>query len=364
VTAITDGHGCDGDRATGHIGPGAMVWTLQSGPAMNPGDVERWAAVVIDRLQRRLRIEDDRVELKAELPADPLRAARRIAGHANQVREDRVLWLIGVTDRPESEPVLGLPSGSVDMGDWWPQVEARFDEVAPSPVSVVVDVHGKAVLALGLETDRRPYVLRLKGDKASREVPWREGTRVRSANRWDLLRLLVPLSRRPILTVLGGRLAAREIQSPSGDRNWRWYGSVSVYVETVERLVLPDHLCAASLAMGDRHLELDAHCSTDRGAVVLAHRPRVGQSEPVGSLASVGDRQLLVDGPTPMAVVMSAETRFDESPVAPGARGRLEMRIGIAGMERPTVRLDAALRPAPSNSEEAAAWSLDEATPG
>lgn len=220
------------------------------------------------------------------------------------------------------------------------------------------------MLALGFETDRRPYVLKLTGDKASREVPWREATRVRSANRWDLLRLLVPLSRRPILTVLGGRLAAREVHSPSGNRKWRWYGSVSVYVETVERLVLPDHLCAASLAMGGRRLELDAHCSTDRRAVVLADWPQVGESEPVGSLASVGDRQLLVDGPTPMAVVLSMETPFDESPVAPGARGRLEMRIGIAGMERPTVRLDAALRPAPTNSGEAAAWSLDEATPG
>lgn len=329
---------------------------------MNPGDVERWVVQVIDRVESRLRAEDDRVELKRALPGDTLRAARRIAGHANQVREDRTLWVIGVDDRPGVEPVPGLPAGSPDVGDWWSQVAARFDGVAPSPVWVHLEHRGKAILGLGFETERRPYVIRVPGDNPSREVPWREGTHIRSAGRSDLLRLLVPVSRRPIVTVLNGSLSVEDTGVLlGGERGWRWTGSISVYVETVERLVLPDHMCAASLMMADRRFDLDAYCfTTDYGRVREQERER---SRPVGSMASRGDGQLLVDGPTPLTIVVSEETLFDNSPVAPGARGRLEVRIGVAGMERSTVRVDSVLRPAPIRGGEAAAWSVEEATP-
>jgi hypothetical protein len=38
---------------------------------MRPGEVEQWVVRVVDRLERGVRVEDDRVECKREPPADP-----------------------------------------------------------------------------------------------------------------------------------------------------------------------------------------------------------------------------------------------------------------------------------------------------
>lgn len=58
---------------------------------VRPSDVERWGTMLIDQVIRGNRVEDDRVELKSQFMNDAHEAARRIAGHANQVREDRIL---------------------------------------------------------------------------------------------------------------------------------------------------------------------------------------------------------------------------------------------------------------------------------
>jgi len=48
---------------------------------------------------------------------------------------------------------------------------------------------------------------------AELEVPWRDGTRVRSANRNDLVRLLVPVAQLPDFEVLVGGLAIQQVQT-------------------------------------------------------------------------------------------------------------------------------------------------------
>ena len=60
--------------------------------------IESWALRVLERVGNRQSVEDSKVELKAKWP-DPVKAARRIAGHANAARGESILWLIGADEK-------------------------------------------------------------------------------------------------------------------------------------------------------------------------------------------------------------------------------------------------------------------------
>jgi hypothetical protein len=80
--------------------------------------------------------------------------------------------------------VLGVVAP--DPAVWRPAFASHFDGLAPSLVDLVVPRRDKAVLALLFETDRAPFVGKnpqfgSAGVVIEREVPWREGTAVRSA---------------------------------------------------------------------------------------------------------------------------------------------------------------------------------------
>lgn len=177
---------------------------------MRPTDVERWCARVVDRFERGLRAEDDRVEVKRQLPrGNPVDIARRIAGHANQARANEILWLIGAVEDPVPR-VVGQSPGEPDAATWWTPIEAKFDDIAPAPVFAHTALDNeRSVLGIGFDTTRPPYVVRLSTDKPNREVPWREGTRIRTANRFDLLRLLAPIATQPRFSLLNAHVYAR-----------------------------------------------------------------------------------------------------------------------------------------------------------
>lgn len=129
---------------------------------------------------------------------DPERLARRLAGHANAARGDWILWIFGVD---EKSGFVGVPS--FDWADLWPNVQSHFDANAPRPVIVSIESECGSVVAVAFETTLPPYVIRNPafGQSAAgpceREVPWREGTRVRSAKHSDLLLLLTSRSSVP-----------------------------------------------------------------------------------------------------------------------------------------------------------------------
>lgn len=317
---------------------------------MRQADVERWVVEVLSRIERGERIEDDRVELKRELPADPRKLARRIAGHANQARDDRILWVIGAHDDAGVNRVPGLPDNMPDAAEWWPPVEALFDDVAPSPVMVFVNHDGRTVLGIGFLTDRTPYLIKVPNDNPSREVPWRAGTGIRSANRPDLLRLLVPIAHRPVITVLGGELGVRAIE----DNRWRWHGTVTAYVETKEPLVIPDHLCSAEASFGAGAFALEVRCLTLQGFVPSAIR---APAVPDSTVVERGEEQLLIATHSRFRVGLSSETDFLESTVAAGARGALSVELTTA-WDRITVRLAAELRPGTAEHGLTARWEI------
>ena len=162
---------------------------------MRPAQLEAWILLLVDQVSKGAKIEDSRVELKAEWP-EPPKAARRIAGHDNASHGESVLWVIGLDENRGIVPV-SIP----DLADWVPQVSAQFDGgIAPSILlNLVVPAGGETLTGLLFDTARRPYVVKNsahgkpEGGPVTLEVPWRDGTRVRSARREDLIRLLAPL---------------------------------------------------------------------------------------------------------------------------------------------------------------------------
>lgn len=216
---------------------------------MKPSAIEGWALSVIDRVVKNQPIEDNRVELKSEL-SDPYKAARRIAAHANIAHGESILWLVGVDQKKQM--VTGAPN--IDFAELWSSINSYFNELAPSVTDVNVPFEGKTVLALLFATDRAPYVVRnpafntQAGGQVALEVPWREGTMTRSATRAQLLRLLLPLQKLPLVQLYDAELAVDwhylDYQS------LHWHFAASLYVVSYsgdEPVIFPFHMCEASI---------------------------------------------------------------------------------------------------------------------
>ena len=60
---------------------------------MRTHEIEEWALRATRRVEERQPNEDSRVELKADW-IDPQKTARRIAGHANALRGEPILWTL------------------------------------------------------------------------------------------------------------------------------------------------------------------------------------------------------------------------------------------------------------------------------
>ncbi len=221
---------------------------------MRRAEISAWAYRVLEQLAGGGPLEDAHVELKADW-IDSVKAARRIAGLANAARGDPALWLVGI-DEKTSQVVGAEP---VAFADWWEQVRVCFVDTVPAPTDVVVEIDDTTVVAVSFDTEEVPYVIRnpnhgrVKGDSAELEVPWREGTAVHSARRRDLLRLLAPLVRRPVVDVLDARMTATARSADAEGPAVHWELDVKAYV-TVSvgaEVVVPDHRCRAAIIADD-----------------------------------------------------------------------------------------------------------------
>jgi hypothetical protein len=324
-------------------------------------DVERWMARVLDRIDHRLGIEDDRVELKREPKAEPIENARRIAGHANQVRSGEILWLFGIDEDGTRHP---LPESLQDPNKWWSVIEKFFDDVAPSPCFSFTD----GLLGIGFDTTRLPFVIKVGDNKVSREVPWRESTHIRSAQRLDVLKLLVPISDRPNVSLLDGWLQVDRID---GDPiEFEWTLGASLYVDTSQPLVFPDHRLRVSVqfAAGEESIALACTCNDlVRRAPIY---PLAGQQRAtpppeyaLARLAVRGDQQLVIHNSTPFRIRGSAITHMDGPPVTCGDHGRVTVVLGTAGLDPLSVEVEGIVSAAPLPKDESplAYWRIDPA---
>ena len=210
---------------------------------MKDHEIEVWARNVIEAVKTGKPYEDSRVELKAEWPADAWKAARRIAGHCNAARGSNILWLIGVD---ESQGVIG--ACDIELSNWIAQIDKMFDDMIPRRIANLnVHIDGKVVVAIVFETNRPPYVVKNKreGGAISADVPWRDATKIRSATRSELLKVLSPLQALPHVEIL---LAS--FHPERGTPNGSWLLLMEMYVTPpmgIPSIVIPEHKCKVTL---------------------------------------------------------------------------------------------------------------------
>lgn len=218
---------------------------------MRSPEIEAWALNVIERVKNKQPIEDSRVELKSDWPHDASKTARRIAAHANAARGEPILWLIGVGE----ESVTGV--AQIEIAEWYGAIKSWFDGVAPDLTDLNLAIASKAVAALLFQTSRAPFVVRNpafgkpEGGPVEFEVPWREHTAVRTAGRNELLRLLLPVGKLPLVELLGAKLVLGTIVTDSLEQLYCWTLDMRLYMvpQSDAQVVIPFHKCQGTFAI-------------------------------------------------------------------------------------------------------------------
>lgn len=283
---------------------------------MRKQDIESWALRVVDQVKASQPHEDDRVELKSQWTDDLYKTARQIAAHANAARGEAILWLIGVD---EKNGVTG--ASQVEMSDWYKQVESHFDGVAPQLTYINVPTGGETVAALLFETDRAPYVVVVPdGGRTTREVPWRGGNSTRSANRDELLRLLIPAARKPVIQVLSAAVDEGVIAVAGMRERYLWMLAIKAYIVPFDRsrLVIPFHMCTGALHWERGHL-----CDFDQIQLSPFNSNTVDMH--------LTQTELSVDSPG--MVNINAKGANKNPSWSPGGTLRAEIRLQVVGID-------------------------------
>lgn len=218
---------------------------------MRAAELESWVLQIAQRVADGKPVEDQRVELKGATWPEPAKAARRIAAHANSARADFVLWIVGIDERTG---VAG--ANDMELSTWWPQVQSQFDQLPPDLLlHLNVPIGDKVVVALLIDAERRPYVVKnpKAGEAIDREVPWREGTLVRTARRSELMNILAPFVRIPRFETVFARVAQHLHQHQN---QYYVVAEIRLYVVASERIVLRPRRCTAAIRHGEDDLEI------------------------------------------------------------------------------------------------------------
>lgn len=174
---------------------------------MTPVEFELMVVKAVQRVLGGGQLEDDVFEAKRQMPEiDKL--AERIGGHANSAHRQPIVWIIGLNEKTHDLH----PIGNVEPAHLEQQLASRFDGEAPRlKYCRRIDVphqRGGQVLALAFETSWPPYVLnRRVGGDWGLVIPFRQGTRVRSARRSEILELLYERTLAPRTRLLSGELS-------------------------------------------------------------------------------------------------------------------------------------------------------------
>jgi hypothetical protein len=201
-------------------------------------EIEAWALRIIDAVKNNAPHEDSRAECKMSwIP--PKKAARRLAAHANAAGGEPILWLVGLE---RNQGIVGASQS--ELSNWWSSVQSEFNEVSPTLTDLLIPVGAKTVVALLIDTDRAPFVV--KAQDGYLEVPWREGTKTNSARRSDLVRLLAPTIKLPHFEVMGGSV---ELHQQKDEPRYFWKVRLDGYIlpRDERRVVFPFHYAHMTL---------------------------------------------------------------------------------------------------------------------
>ncbi len=215
-------------------------------------ETEIWAMRVLERIRNGTFSEDSLVECKREI-SDHYKVARRIAGHCNAERGETVLWLIGVDERN------GITGWSrPDMASLLPQIWSHFEGDAPVTNIVNITQGDVKLTALAFHSTRPPYIVKnpdhgTKGHVIDREIPWRDGTRIRTARREEVMMLLLEHSLAPQIEIFGGtamKSRFRSVENPSPDGEIEVMVQLDFYVmpRSLNPIVIPHHRIVGSFS--------------------------------------------------------------------------------------------------------------------
>jgi hypothetical protein len=300
---------------------------------MRNDQLEAWVLRIVDQVSRAEHIEDSRVELKANWPSTR-GAARRVAGHANAAPSASVLWIIGLD---ETRGVV--PQSHVDLADWLNEFNSEFDGIAPDMTDLVVPSANGSVVALLFDASRRPYVVKnpvygsAGGGPVSLEVPWRDGTAIRSAKREDLIRLLAPVHAAPVVEILDaqvGRGQSNRVNAGVRISQINWHVSLTLYVtpQTTARVVFPKHKATLRLqldAAGESPVEVELRFETP------GHPTATGFVRDTETIRTTGG-EAIVDGPGRLLV---SGYLNQPSRVLPHADAIVSLELVAAGTDVP-----------------------------
>jgi hypothetical protein len=314
--------------------------------------LENWARDIIERVEAGGRIEDSRVEAKREWP-NPVGAARQIAAHANAADGSPILWLIGIDEKAHLVPGADYQ----ELANWFPAVQSQFDDLAPALQDINVPYKGVTVVALCFETDRAPFVVtNPDGGRIGHEMPWREGTKTRSARRADLLRVLSGRASLPDVEPLSVALHVSVGDVPS---LLKWVLIAALYIspEGGHRIVIPYHRCRATVEFSDPRLVVPfANFSLARqersnpitNTVYAATTFAAHISGPAEYVSS----EAVIDHPSRYILYAEAATTKNSKP---GGNGIASIVLRPTGAKT-SVSVLATLEPIPAEKGEVASW--------
>lgn len=320
---------------------------------MRPQQIEAWVLDLVEAVTRGRHVEDDRVEFKSVWPEDHSKTARQIAGQANAARSENILWVIGVDEK--TGRVLG--AGHQELANWWPQVERWFSEVPPGLASLQVPTPvGKSVVALLLQTDRSPYVVKTPQSSGAveREIPWRSGNRTRSASRAETLSSVVAEAVAPQVEVISAVVAISVLPATTGNPDLHLdpvperlslYGEVEMYLDVSAPVTFPQHRWSCHVAFGRTHRI--AVRADFKGPQMPVGTTSIGTArfEPRGFIEAVPGSGVHVQGSD--VLTMSVRNQILEAALKSAVRRlrtcRVEVRLPISRSER-VVAVDMTLR--------------------
>jgi hypothetical protein len=209
--------------------------------------LQGWAYEVVERVAKRLIVEDDLVEFKSAW-IEPHKAARRIAAQANAARGEDFLWLVGIDPR-KADPFVEIEA--IDPDAWLREVATYFiDNHLPECGCFQVSYNGKSVYAIAFGSSDFPFLISLKklNQKgghpegiAEAELPWRTGTGARSATRQQILSLLYRIPPLPDIEVLGAEFLPSESLLGTIDFGIGFYVKLYVIPRSRDWVIVPLH---------------------------------------------------------------------------------------------------------------------------
>jgi hypothetical protein len=324
---------------------------------MRHQQIEAWVLRVVDSVVAGTYREDSTVELKRDWP-DAKKAARQLAGHANSARGAPILWIVGLDEK------IGVCARSnLDTAEWWSRIAAQFDEIPPQITDLIIQCgDSQTVVGLYFDTGTAPYVTKNSegGGHIAREVPWREGTSVRSARRSDLIRLLIPLQSVPRLEIFDAELqvnlASNQITPSDADPNpvpthgpdISWSLSATLYFTCPRNsyAVFPNRFLSCTVRAQASGVWLPNPDRTDLSATGW----RGKSAAQIMRTVHDGVGQLIVDGPGPAFLHAQGQVpAMGGVTQAVDADNQFHVDLSLRGVDLPaTVTATATLHPAAS----------------